>query len=95
MEKRAKGITLGLHETGAKDKYIAPRAIMLGSLNGGLGSCEPGSGAQTGSCTTGSRDIPNCENGTGASGNCDVMGNSAYATCENGPYAVSKCETGS
>lgn len=95
MEKRAKGITLGVYKIRAKDKYIAPRAIMLGSLNGTLGNCEPGSGAQAGSCTTGSSDTPNCENGTGASGNCDGMGNSAYATCENGHYAASKCETGS
>jgi len=95
MKNRAKRIKEDLSDTGTKDKYIPPKAIMLGSLNGGLGNCESGSGAQTGSCTTGNSNVANCENGTVASGNCERMGNSAYATCENGPYAAFKCETGS
>lgn len=95
MKNRAKGITVDLSATGTKDKYIPPKAIMLGSLNGGLGNCEDGSGAQTGRCNPGNSNVANCETGNVASGNCDGMGNSAYATCENGQYAASNCETGS
>lgn len=95
MKNRAKEIKSGIFETEIKEAYIPPTAIKLGSLNGGLGNCENGSGAQHGECNPGNSNVANCETGNVASGNCEVMGNGAYATCENGQYAASKCENGS
>jgi hypothetical protein len=75
MKNRAKEIKSGLFQSGIKKAYLTPIAIKLGSLNGGLGNCEDGSGAQTGRCNPGNSNVANCETGNVASGNCEGMGN--------------------